>query len=36
MKENKSLDMKKYTLLQGIVDEIGRMLGGWIKSSMSK
>lgn len=36
MKENKSLDMKKYTLLQGIIDEIGRMLGGWIKSSMSK
>lgn len=36
MKENKSLDMKKYTLLQGIIDEIGRMLGGWIKSSIVK
>jgi hypothetical protein len=32
MKESKSLDVKKYTLLQGIIDEIGRMLGGWIKS----
>ena len=32
MKESKSLDLKKYTLLQGIIDEIGRMLGGWIKS----
>ena len=32
MKESKSLDLKKYTLLQGIIDETGRMLGGWIKS----
>ncbi len=32
MKESKSLDLKKYTLLQGTIDEIGRMLGGWIKS----
>lgn len=31
-KERKSLDLKKYALLQGIIDEIGRMLGGWIKS----
>ena len=36
MKENKSLDVKKYTLLQGIIDEIGRMLGGWIRSTVSK
>lgn len=32
MKESKTLDLKKYTLLQNIVDEIGRMLGGWIRS----
>jgi hypothetical protein len=36
MKENKSLDVKKYTLLQGIIDEIGRMLGGWIRSTVGK
>lgn len=33
MKESKTLDIKKYTLLQGIIDEIGRMLGGWIRST---
>ena len=32
MKESKTLDVKKYTLLQSITDEIGRMLGGWIRS----
>lgn len=32
MKESKSLDLKKYTFLQKIIDEIGRMLGGWIRS----
>lgn len=32
MKESKTLDTKKYILLQGIIDEIGRMLGGWIRS----
>lgn len=36
MKESKTLDMKKYTVLQVIVDEIGRMLGGWIRSTSSK
>ena len=35
MKESKSLDNKKYTLLQEIIDEIGRMLGGWIRSTTS-
>ena len=30
--EKKVLDLKKSTHLQQIVDEIGRMLGGWIKS----
>ena len=31
-KETKILDLKKCLLLQEIVDEIGRMLGGWMKS----
>ncbi|MCX6721560.1 MAG: four helix bundle protein, partial [Candidatus Staskawiczbacteria bacterium] len=29
--EIKSLDNKKYVLLSERLDEIGRMLGGWIK-----
>ncbi len=33
MKETRIFDLKKYTTLQGIVDEVGRMLGGWIRSS---
>ena len=32
-KEIKAIDDKKYILLQSDVDEIGRMLGGWIKST---
>ncbi len=32
MKDTKALDNKKYTVLQSEVDEIGRMLGGWIRS----
>jgi len=35
-KEVKAIDNKKYTLLQEIVDEIGRMLGGWIKSTKER
>lgn len=31
-KDIKSLDNKKYILIQNEIDEIGRMLGGWIKS----
>lgn len=31
-KDTKLLDLKKCLLLQEIVDEIGRMLGGWMKS----
>lgn len=31
-KELKVIDNKKYILLEEMVDEIGRMLGGWIKS----
>jgi len=33
MKEVKTIDGKKYITLQELVDEIGRMLGGWIKSN---
>ena len=32
MKDTKSLDTKKYLTLQVFIDEIGRMLGGWIRS----
>jgi hypothetical protein len=32
-KEVKTIDNKKYVILQEIIDEIGRMLGGWIKSN---
>lgn len=31
-KDTKVLDLKKCLQLQEIVDEIGRMLGGWMKS----
>jgi hypothetical protein len=33
MKESRAIDLKKYTMLQLPIDEIGRMLGGWIRSS---
>ena len=33
MKETHTLDLKKYAVLQEMVDEIGRMLGGWIRST---
>jgi hypothetical protein len=36
MKETKTIDAKKYITLQTIIDEIGRMLGGWIKSSRER
>ncbi len=32
MKDTRALDNNKYTVVQGEVDEIGRMLGGWIRS----
>jgi hypothetical protein len=31
MKDVKSLDNKKYIFIQSEVDEIGRMLGGWMR-----
>lgn len=36
MKETRSIDVKKYTALQEYIDEIGRMLGGWIRSQGMK
>ncbi|OHB09715.1 MAG: hypothetical protein A3G05_02425 [Candidatus Zambryskibacteria bacterium RIFCSPLOWO2_12_FULL_45_14] len=36
MKETKVFDIKKYTILQEKIDEIGRMLGGWIRSEVSR
>lgn len=36
MKEVKTIDNKKYSVLQELVDEIGRMLGGWIKSTRER
>lgn len=33
MKDIKSIDLKTYALFEENIDEIGRMLGGWIKSS---
>ena len=35
MKDVKAIDAKKYVALESIVDEIGRMLGGWIRSTKS-
>jgi hypothetical protein len=32
MKDTKTFDLKKYTTLQEMIDEIGRMTGGWIRS----
>jgi len=33
MKDIKSIDLKTYAQLELNIDEIGRMLGGWIKST---
>jgi len=33
LKDTKSIDLKSYALLEENIDEIGRMLGGWIKST---
>lgn len=32
MHDSKIIDTKKYLVIQGETDEIGRMIGGWIKS----
>ena len=36
MKEVKTIDNKKYAALQESIDEVGRMLGGWIKSTKER
>jgi hypothetical protein len=36
LKETKAIDNKKYIVLQTMIDEIGRMLGGWIRSAGTK
>jgi hypothetical protein len=33
MKDTKGIDNKKYLAVQAQTDEIGRMLGGWIRST---
>lgn len=33
MKDIKTLDIKKYVTIEASIDEIGRMLGGWIRSA---
>jgi len=33
LKDVKALDSKKYIILENMADQIGRMLGGWIRSS---
>lgn len=32
MKDIKTIDNKKYSALEEIIDEMGRMLGGWLRS----
>lgn len=36
MKDIKALDNKKYIIIEAYLDEIGRMLGGWIKSTKER
>jgi len=36
LKDIKAIDSKKYVTLESATDEIGRMLGGWIKSTKSR
>ena len=33
MKDTKTFNMKQYIALQELIDETGRMLGGWIRSN---
>ena len=33
MRETDGIDQKKYLALQAPIDEVGRMLGGWIRST---
>jgi hypothetical protein len=36
MKDIKAIDTKKYVIIEANLDEIGRMLGGWIKSTKDR
>ncbi len=36
MKDIKAIDAKKYIIIEANLDEIGRMLGGWIKSTRER
>lgn len=36
MKDVKAIDAKKYVVIEANLDEIGRMLGGWIKSTKDR
>ena len=36
MKDLKAIDTKKYVIIEANLDEIGRMLGGWIKSTKER
>ena len=36
MKDVRAIDGKKYVVLEAHLDEIGRMLGGWIKSTKER
>jgi hypothetical protein len=36
MKDLKAIDTKKYIIIEANLDEIGRMLGGWIKSTKER
>ena len=35
-KDVKAIDNKKYVRLESVIDEIGRMIGGWIKASKER
>jgi hypothetical protein len=36
MKDVRAIDNKKYIIIEANLDEIGRMLGGWIRSTKEK
>ena len=36
MKDTKAIDIKKYSFLEEALDEIGRMLGGWLKFTANR
>lgn len=36
MKDTKIIDNRKYVAIESEIDEVGRMLGGWIKSTKDR